>query len=371
MSPYEQNASLLDWLQGSEHRAPSNAVRSSRNRLSMTGEHSPEPGLASDAAISLKDMLRNDPWTHNEVPEAIHLPDSHASSSTVNENPSGLNMPNDSLVAFLHSDGPVVPSMVPLLGPILSSTSSPQAEDIFFDTGRTGRIRRPRTRKKKRTTRFSYDKTIENAGRFLGHIKHGNVGKDSRQDKASVIYYDYTDSSRSSAVHIMSSGRIANLGYPPPNFRLRLLVVEDLTNSTINALGETFSINHEFFEEHLLSSGYAGADYNMMPSRSWATGSLEKSYFSMRWIRPVFRQPMYSSSRSMKDLVKASTRMTKRVGPVVEISDEDDSGQDDKIGVEHFTTTVSTNIFRLDWPLWTNPAKTANMKRESAGWKKD
>jgi hypothetical protein len=303
----------------------------------MAEEQSPEPSEASDAAISLEDVLRNDPWTHNDIPEAIHLPGSHASSSTVNANLSGLNMPNDSLEAILHSDGPVMPYMIPLLEP---------------------------------TTQLTYDEIIKNAGRSLDHIKHGNVGKDSRHNRTSVIYYDYTDGARSNGVHIKSSRRIADLGYPPPSVHLRLLVVEDLSVSTIKSLGETFSINPEFFEEHLLNSGYAGADYNMMPSRSWATGSLDKSYVSMRWIRPVFRRPMYSSSRSMKDLVKASTRTRKKVEPVSEAGGEEDPDQDDQVGVEHFTpygavtTTVSTNIFRSDWPLWTDPGRTANLKRE-------
>jgi hypothetical protein len=43
------------------------------------------------------------------------------------------------------------------------------------------------------------------------------------------------------------------------NIHHRYILVEDLSTSLINTLGQTFWLNPEFFEEHLHSSGYRAA----------------------------------------------------------------------------------------------------------------
>ncbi|KAJ5788393.1 Mg2+ transporter protein CorA-like/Zinc transport protein ZntB [Penicillium paradoxum] len=276
----------------------------------------------------------------NGLPEAISLPDSHASSSNAGEHGLNQNSPKDSLEIILKSGPPVIPSAIPL----------------------------PGVRRKKRKSGSAYDQTLENAGKVLEHIREGNVRKHSRHQRTSIVCYDYSNSVRSEPKTIQKAKDIASLAYTGPNIQQRLLIVEDLSKPTINALGGTFGINPEFFEEHLLNSGYAGAEYDMLPARMWATASLKKSYVSMRWIRPVYRVPMYSSNRSMKDLAKIS--ISGKENPVETVGDTGKVPPKMQGHIEHFTrhgvvtTRVSTNIFRSEWRLWTDPTKASSTKRE-------
>ncbi|KAJ5089412.1 Mg2+ transporter protein CorA-like/Zinc transport protein ZntB [Penicillium argentinense] len=356
---------LLDWLQ----QQPDDPLRPDtpvENADTTSATEVQRVGLrgTSDAAgprSSLDDVLHHDPGARGDLPETIGLPDSLASSSpTVNRESINWNRSDNSLEDILQVGAPAIPSA--------PSTNSRQAERLPLG--------RPLRRVKRRTTRYTYDKILENAGEVLDYIKHGNVCKRSRHDGTSIIYYDYSEGIRSDPKVINEAYQISALGYPPQEVSQRLLIVEDLSKPTIDALGETFSINPEFFEEHLLNSGYAGPDYDMLPARTWPTAHLKKSYCSMRWIRPVYRQPMYSSNRTMRDLVKASTKSSNTAtqkdqnSDLSYWSDEEKENENSADGVEHFTrygvvtTRVSTNIFRSDWALWTDPAKTANMKRE-------
>ncbi|KAJ5441555.1 Mg2+ transporter protein CorA-like/Zinc transport protein ZntB [Penicillium cf. griseofulvum] len=131
--------------------------------------------------------------------------------------------------------------------------------------------------------------------------------------------------------------------YVPEDVQQRLIFVEDLSKPVIDKLGENFSINPEFFEEHLLNSGYAGGKYDSPPARNWSTASFEKSYMSFRWIRPVYQCPTYFSSGDLEDLLKESVTHFTRGKSV--------------------TTEILTNIFRIDWGLWTDPATTVRSKR--------
>ncbi|KAJ5822698.1 Mg2+ transporter protein CorA-like/Zinc transport protein ZntB [Penicillium robsamsonii] len=189
-----------------------------------------------------------------------------------------------------------------------------------------------------------YKKTIKNAGKVLDHIKNGSVGKPSRHAKTSITYYDYRDGLISDPTHIYDSATIAALRHVPEDVQQRLILVEDLSNPMIDILGENFSINPEFFEEHLLNSGYAGGKYDSPPARNWSTSSFEKSYRSFRWIRPVYRLPTYFSSPDLEDLLleDSVTHFTRK---------------------KSVTTGILTNIFRLEWGLWTDPATTSMMKR--------
>jgi hypothetical protein len=189
----------------------------------------------------------------------------------------------------------------------------------------------------------SYKRIIKNAGRLLEHIKYGNVRKASRHGKTSITYYDFRDDFVSYSTYIDDSAAIADMRHVPEYVRQRLIFVEDLSKPVIDKLGENFSINPEFFEEHLLNSGYAGGKYDSPPARNWSTASFEKSYMSFRWIRPVYRLPTYFSSADLEDLLKESVTHFTRGRSV--------------------TTGILTNIFRLDWGLWTDPAMTVRSKR--------
>jgi hypothetical protein len=305
------------------------------------------PRETIDARNSLDDVLRNYPLALDDIPEAIALPESPTASSTashelhveglVNNHGEGSDASRPSLEVLSQSRAPVVPSTIPLPESRPSSRDQRHEETSVVPERAVARGRR-------QPTRFAYKYILDNAGRVLDHIKNGNVVKQSRHNRTSITYYDHINDFRCDPRQIYDAKNIALLGHAPPNVQQRLVIVEDLSKPTIDALGETFSINPEFFEEHLLNSGYAGAEYDEPPARTWKTGLLQKSYVSLRWIRPVYRLPTYFSTRDLEDLLDDSTEHFTRHGSV--------------------TTRVYTNIFRLEWSLWTDPTKTVRMKRE-------
>ncbi|CAG8002175.1 unnamed protein product [Penicillium salamii] len=231
---------------------------------------------------------------------------------------------------------------------------------------RSPSIEAPSQRTQRPRPRPRYRRTLENAASVLDHIKNGNVCKSSRHDQTHLIYYDYSRENRLFYEEIRDAREIKNLGNAPSDVYQRVVIVHDLSESTIIALGGTFGINPEFFEEHLLNSGYAGADYDMAPATMWTTAALEKTYVSAKWIRPVCRVPMFSANTKMQYLAKTGIRnsryswandyqlrMLKRLNVV-----------------EHFTyygtveTRATTNIFRSESRLWTNPKQTTKAQRE-------
>ncbi|CAG8922441.1 unnamed protein product [Penicillium salamii] len=225
------------------------------------------------------------------------------------------------------------------------------------------RTQRPRHRSRPRPR---YRRTLENAASVLDHIKNGNVCKSSRHDQTHLIYYDYSRENRLFYEEIRNAREIKNLGNAPSDVYQRVVIVHDLSESTIIALGGTFGINPEFFEEHLLNSGYAGADYDMTPATMWTTAALEKTYVSAKWIRPVCRVPMFSANTKMQYLAKTGIRDSR-----YSWASEYQLRLLKKLNVvEHFTyygtveTRATTNIFRSESRLWTNPKLTTRAQRE-------
>ncbi|KAJ6177911.1 hypothetical protein N7519_008372 [Penicillium mononematosum] len=235
------------------------------------------------------------------------------------------------------SSGPIDPSELPLPASRPPSTQMSCQGDQMVDSAQLV------PHEVDATGPPSYGEIIQNAGKVLEHIKNGNVGKNSRHERTSITYYDYIGNFISETGHIDDSANIAALCHVSVDVQQRLIFVEDLSKPTIDKLGETFSINPEFFEEHLLNSGYAGGKYDSPPARNWSTASFEKSYMSFRWIRPVYRLPTYFSSSDLGDLLDNSTTHFTRGKSV--------------------TTEILTNIFRLEWGLWTDPTKTVRTKR--------
>ncbi|KAJ5584352.1 Mg2+ transporter protein CorA-like/Zinc transport protein ZntB [Penicillium hispanicum] len=350
-----------EWLQGLP-TAPQDAPPQNQPRENPGpgAQHANKPvDEAVDGRNSLEVILRNDPLAQGHVPEAIGLPLAGASSTTSDEVPAAVDehgvhnrTSQSSLEALSRAAVPEIPSDIPLPEPdpteaqMLEEAATRQASpgEATGPAGPVAVINKPLARRRRPPARLTYKQILDNAAKVLDHIKDGSVRQDSRYNKASITYYDYADDMMSEARWIEDPDDIPPLGHAPPKVKQRLIFVEDLSKEAIDALGITFSINPEFFEEHLLNANYAGANYNQPPARMWKTASLAKSYISFRWIRPVYRQPTYFSSRDLKDLLEDRTEHFTHRGKV--------------------TTRVTTNIFRLDWGLWTDPNKTVRMERE-------
>ena len=362
MSGDQPTERLIQWLEQSDHLLLLDPTRESNGATSVFEERLQASDSEKHAPSSLEDTSHQEYRSYDELPQEIRLPDSHASSSIISHSRTDQNASNDSLEHILNAGAPVISPAISLSESKLPSEDT--CERYTYDSVEASST--PRQRQRRRDL-YPYGRTLENAAKVLDHIKLGNVCKHSRHARTYLVYYDYSNDLRSNRNEIYDANDIASLGNPPQHIQQRLLIVEDLSKPTIIALGETFCINPEFFEEHLLNSGYAGGEYDMLPAKMWATASLKKSYASMKWIRPVYRLPMYSWNWNMQDLAKSSP-------PDMEDRHKDVNGDEkpskSENNIEHFTrygivtTRVSTNIFRREWRLWTDPQKITSIKRE-------
>lgn len=176
------------------------------------------------------------------------------------------------------------------------------------------------------------------------HLKTGNVVKLSRIEKTNIDYFDYYDDRISGPEEINDNRSIRLLCQIPPDVRQRLLIVEDLSENTICALGSFFGVSPEFFEEYLLNSGYGEARYNEPPARTWKTSRLKKSHASIKWYRPVHRLPTLFSNRDRKDSLEGSLEYA--------------------VAGSRISFKAETSIFRSEWDLWKDPTATARMRRQ-------
>ncbi len=77
------------------------------------------------------------------------------------------------------------------------------------------------------------------------------------------------------------------LGNIPADVRLRMVLVEDLSEKTLSLLGGALHMSPEFFEEHLINSGWSAAGYGDVEADTWNTRGAIKDYTSISWYRPV------------------------------------------------------------------------------------
>ncbi|KAE9368888.1 hypothetical protein N431DRAFT_561211 [Stipitochalara longipes BDJ] len=206
-----------------------------------------------------------------------------------------------------------------------------------------------------------YFDMVQEAAESIENLKSGRILKLrplSRHDNINISYVDYFGPSRS-RISRVGKDNISlfseQLGNPPSDITQRLIVVEDLCPSTIEFIGTRFRISPEFFEEHLINSGYGSASYTDASARSWKTSSMKKSHVSIKWYRPAWRLPIAPYSKS--DLKKLLTR-----GGLL-----NDARNISKSEVEATVCQIQPNIFRSEWDLWMDPKTTTHMKR-LCGW---
>ncbi|KAF7593471.1 hypothetical protein BBP40_011477 [Aspergillus hancockii] len=193
-------------------------------------------------------------------------------------------------------------------------------------------------RRRKETSRV-YKEVLDRAAKAFPHIRNGKARKRSRIEHFSISYYDVYDDHIAEAVTLDSSSITPSIREipVPEGVQERVFLVEDLSQRAIHVLGEAFNVTPEFFEEHLLNSGYTGAQYNDPPARTWKTAGLTKTYASIQWFRPMYRLPPHLSGLDLEDLLKG------RLGF--------------PLGKSEYELEARTNIFRPEWVLQTDPGR--------------
>lgn len=200
----------------------------------------------------------------------------------------------------------------------------------------------------------TYRDIILRAAEVFDHLKNGRILNQVIHEGTNVKYIDYTDTSVSAPVHIDDSNDIVNLvDNIPAGISQRLFMVEDLSWNTIECLGTHLGISPEFFEEHLLNSGYGKAQYDDEPSSSWVTSGMKKSHVSLKWYRPAWRLATAPFSKlDLEDLLNHEVgRLEYTLGKSGHVS----------------VCETESNIFRSEWELWTDPRTTSRVKR-LCGW---
>lgn len=132
---------------------------------------------------------------------------------------------------------------------------------------------------------------------------------------------------------------------------LRVLFVEDLTSSLIDTLGELYGVDPELFASHMSSSGSSTLSYDDPPPARWRTAKMRKSYYSLKWYRPVRLEKRVSQwLRNPKDLAKLEED-----GIEWSETTHERRGQDTYETKTHHSVTLNNNIFRRSWPLSSDP----------------
>lgn len=202
---------------------------------------------------------------------------------------------------------------------------------------------------------------VSHASKFFKHFdKVGNGALSRNNTIAKISSIDFFESSRSSLREFELDSndtrnilKLGEMGQIPKEVKRRLLIVPDLAPQTINLLGNLFKFSPEVFEEHLINSGYNGANYDDKPAHTWPTAKMKKSHASIKWYRPVQRLDVAPySNRGLDVLLDPKQGRLKRTA---------DSDKDLHV------YQAQSNIFRSEWEMWTDPKITTREKRIS-GW---
>ncbi|GFF22891.1 hypothetical protein IFM46972_00490 [Aspergillus udagawae] len=322
------------------------AQQPSRHTVEWIKQQQAEAGVAARKArklrpklpIWLDDFPQNDSDAFDRIPERVPLPESRDASSTASDpGERDGNAARPSLEAIDRDDTFVQPWSIPLPP---SPPPSPGQQ-------RAQRPAAKELKRGKRPPREPYYRVLDRAENLFDHIKHGNIRKFPRVERTSITLYEYYDDNRAFRIELESALAISGFRDMREGLKGRVFLVEDLSRETIDALGETFGITPEFFEEHLLNSGYGGAQYDDPPARSWKTARLNKSYVSIQWFRPVYRRPPLFSNRDREDLL-----------------DLQGDGLEYISGNSSISLKAETNIFRSEWDLRVDPRVAAQEMSE-------
>ncbi|KAK0654796.1 hypothetical protein B0T16DRAFT_383824 [Cercophora newfieldiana] len=123
----------------------------------------------------------------------------------------------------------------------------------------------------------------------------------------------------------------------------RAVLVTDLSEALINALGPQFGLSPEIFEEHLVQSGYTKTSYDDPDPSTWQTRFLKRQHFSLRWYSMVLRNDVEPRDDRLRELLIQEKLVWR--GSV-----QSRGPGKAPIRKKRFLYTPF-NIFRREWPL--------------------
>lgn len=205
---------------------------------------------------------------------------------------------------------------------------------------------------------FKYSDMIIRASQVFMHFHKVLDGVPTRNNNiANITSIDFSENFRYSPTEFIVSSNdghnmrtLGAMGQIPENVKQRLLIVPDLAPQIISLLGNLFGLSPEVFEEHLINSGYEGANYDDKPAHTWSTAKMKKSHASIKWYRPVQRRPVAPYSARDREILLDPTQ-----GRLVNYA------------IDSHVYQTRSNIFRSEWEMWTDPKITTQEER-ICGW---
>ena len=193
----------------------------------------------------------------------------------------------------------------------------------------------------------------------MPHLK--NILKPPRShDRADLDCFDYTSSGFFSMQRYAFDGNLGScqdafakgiLDDIPSDLKFRLLVVEDLSGKMIHILLKCLGISPEFFEEHLVNSGWRDEEYKDAESNTWCTRDLVKDYMSIKWHRPTkgrADRPNWLHSSQGSSKFESTKKTQKWEEKVSKESTARATVKERNVAVHHFAEPA-VNILRRDW----------------------
>ena len=136
----------------------------------------------------------------------------------------------------------------------------------------------------------------------------------------------------------------------PANLTQRVIIVEDLSTQLIGILGSELKIAPEFFEQHLINSGWQDGNYQDCEASTWNTRAVKKPYTCVRWLRPgTFSSPSSLRAQPQCDLLQHSGQLSWNESLVAHGCTKGSAGYE----VRH-EVTPAVNIIRSRWDLRTH-----------------
>lgn len=94
----------------------------------------------------------------------------------------------------------------------------------------------------------------------------------------------------------------ATLQHRPGNCEVRVILVSDLSRFTMGALGHLYSVEPEFWYEHLINSGYGASDSGLkLKNAVWLNWAERKTHFRQRALPGIGQRTEWNSPRRTKD----------------------------------------------------------------------
>ncbi|KAL8869053.1 MAG: hypothetical protein Q9174_004560 [Haloplaca sp. 1 TL-2023] len=179
------------------------------------------------------------------------------------------------------------------------------------------------------------------------HLK--NVGRKPRaHDHAQFVAFDYNAGNMIAALphnfennsaSVVKDFTTAILDNVPKDVDTRLLIMDDVSPKLIHILCATLETPPEFFEEHLLNTGWHNDQYEDMAPTTWnAQADFVKDHVSVRWYRPI-------RARTLRPCVEQESNV------MLEPSATPDNWEErlkHKIVATHYTRPL-VNIIRSPW----------------------